>query len=185
MNGHETGRRTRVARRSGVTGLTAVVATALALTVAACGGGSSGGGTSSAKTAASASTTSSSTTIATATNLANQPAPTVPSSSSAGGGSKSAGGGAVAAGKRVFQTTCGSCHTLAAAQTSGHLGPNLDHLKPNYATVHHQVINGGGGMPAFGSTLSKTQIKSVALFVSSVAGKPVKGKVKKHHHVGP
>jgi mono/diheme cytochrome c family protein len=33
-------------------------------------------------------------------------------------------------------------------------------------------------MPAFGSSLSSSQINSVAAYVSSVAGKPVKGKVK-------
>jgi mono/diheme cytochrome c family protein len=38
------------------------------------------------------------------------------------------------------------------------------------ATVVHQVTNGGGGMPAFGSQLSKTQIQSVAKYVSSAAG---------------
>jgi mono/diheme cytochrome c family protein len=51
--------------------------------------------------------------------------------------------------------------------------------------VTHQVINGGGGMPAFGSTLSKAQIASVALFVSSVAGKPVNHPVKKTGGGGP
>ena len=40
-------------------------------------------------------------------------------------------------------------------------------------------------MPAFGSTLSKAQIASVALFVSSVAGKPVKGKVKQQRSSTP
>jgi mono/diheme cytochrome c family protein len=40
-------------------------------------------------------------------------------------------------------------------------------------------------MPAFGSSLTKPQIQSVALFVSSVAGKPVKGKVKKHTAASP
>lgn len=181
MNGHETGRRSGVVHRSGMTGLVAAGAVALALAVSACGGGSSGGGTTSAKTAATATgaaastSSSSSTTIATATNLANQPAPTVPSSSSAGGGSKSAGGagGAVAAGKAVFQTTCGGCHTLADAKTAGHNGPDLDQLKPDYATVHHQVINGGGGMPAFGKSgqLSAKKVTEVAKYVSSVAGK--------------
>lgn len=181
MNGHETGYRTGVLRRLGVTGLAAVIAAGLALTVAACGGGSSSGstsaatsGTKTAATATAASATSSSTTIATATNLANQPAPTVPSSSSTGGGgSKSPGGGAVAAGKSVFQTTCGGCHTLADAQTSGHNGPDLDQLKPDYATVHHQVINGGGGMPAFGKSgqLSAKQVTDVAKYVAAVAGK--------------
>jgi mono/diheme cytochrome c family protein len=40
-------------------------------------------------------------------------------------------------------------------------------------------------MPAFGSSLSKSQIASVALFVSSVAGKPVKNPPKKKTGGGP
>jgi mono/diheme cytochrome c family protein len=89
------------------------------------------------------------------------------------------GGGAaeIKAGMTVFDTTCASCHTLAAAGSTGTVGPNLDQLKPSAAIVSHQVINGGGGMPAFGSSLSKAQIAAVSLFVSSVAGKPVTGKV--------
>jgi mono/diheme cytochrome c family protein len=101
------------------------------------------------------------------------------STTAAAGGSSSSSAVSVAAGMKVFDTAgCASCHTLAAAGSTGTVGPNLDQLKPSDALVTHQVINGGGGMPAFGSTLSKTQIASVALFVSSVAGKPVKGKVK-------
>jgi mono/diheme cytochrome c family protein len=99
-------------------------------------------------------------------------------STTAGGGSSTAAAASIKAGMTVFDSTCASCHTLAAAGSTGTVGPNLDQLKPSDALVTHQVINGGGGMPAFGSTLSKTQIASVALFVSSVAGKPVKGKVK-------
>jgi mono/diheme cytochrome c family protein len=91
----------------------------------------------------------------------------------------------VKAGMTVFDSTCASCHTLAAAGSTGTVGPNLDQLKPSDALVVHQVTNGGGGMPAFGSSLSKAQIQSVALFVSSVAGKPVKGKVKKVGGGGP
>jgi mono/diheme cytochrome c family protein len=34
--------------------------------------------------------------------------------------------GDVTHGKQVFSQTCGSCHTLAAAGTSGTIGPNLD-----------------------------------------------------------
>ena len=48
-----------------------------------------------------------------------------------------------------------------------------------------QVTNGGGGMPAFGSSLTKSQIAAVALFVSSVAGKPVKHPVKKQSSSTP
>ena len=71
---------------------------------------------------------------------------------------------------KVFESTCATCHTLAAAGSTGTVGPNLDQLKPSDALVVHQVTNGGGGMPAFGSTLSKTQIQSVAKYVSTVAG---------------
>jgi mono/diheme cytochrome c family protein len=70
----------------------------------------------------------------------------------------------------VFKSTCGACHTLAAAGSSGTVGPNLDQLKPSYAVVVHQVINGGGIMPSFAHTLSATQIESVGKYVSTVAG---------------
>jgi mono/diheme cytochrome c family protein len=104
------------------------------------------------------------------------PTPTTTTTTTpASGGSSSSSAVTVAAGMKVFDTVgCASCHTLAAAGSTGTVGPNLDQLKPSDALVIHQVTNGGGGMPAFGSTLSKTQIESVALFVSSVAGKPVK-----------
>jgi mono/diheme cytochrome c family protein len=97
-----------------------------------------------------------------------------------GGGSSSGGASAATlkAGMSVFESTCASCHTLAAAGSTGTVGPNLDQLKPSDALVTHQVTNGGGGMPAFGTSLSKAQITAVAAYVSSVAGKPVKGKVK-------
>lgn len=74
-------------------------------------------------------------------------------------------------GKGLFKTNCGSCHTLADAGTSGTSGPDLDQLKPSLAIVDHQVTKGGGGMPAFGGTLSKEQIAMIAKYVSSVAGK--------------
>jgi mono/diheme cytochrome c family protein len=51
------------------------------------------------------------------------------------------------------------------------VGPNLDQLKPAASLVEHQVTNGGGGMPSFKATLSTAQIKAVAQYVSSVAGK--------------
>jgi mono/diheme cytochrome c family protein len=101
------------------------------------------------------------------------------STTAAGTSSGSASTVSLKAGMTVFDSTCAGCHTLAAAGSTGTVGPNLDQLKPSDALVMHQVINGGGGMPAFGSTLSKTQIASVALFVSSVAGKPVKNPPKK------
>jgi mono/diheme cytochrome c family protein len=84
------------------------------------------------------------------------------------------GGGKAAApdGKQVFASAgCGSCHTLKAAGATGTVGPNLDAAKPSEAKVETQVTNGGGVMPAFKETLTPAQIKAVAKFVSSNAGK--------------
>jgi mono/diheme cytochrome c family protein len=80
--------------------------------------------------------------------------------------------GNATAGKTVFETAgCSSCHTLKDAGSTGTVGPNLDQLKPDFATVKHQVENGGGAMPAFKDQLKPTQIDDVAAYVSSVAGK--------------
>jgi cbb3-type cytochrome c oxidase subunit III len=73
-------------------------------------------------------------------------------------------------GKDIFVANCGSCHTLKDAGTSGNVGPNLDQLQPSFEIAQHQVINGGGAMPAFKGTLTADQITAVAKYVSSVAG---------------
>ena len=66
---------------------------------------------------------------------------------------------------------CGSCHTLSAAKSSGQVGPNLDDAKPGYDTVLAKVTSGGGGMPSFGGQLSEQQIRDVAAYVATNAGK--------------
>ena len=77
-----------------------------------------------------------------------------------------------AAGAKVFASAgCGSCHTLSAAKASGQVGPNLDDAKPGYDTVLAKVTNGGGGMPSFGGQLSEQQIRDVAAYVATSAGK--------------
>jgi mono/diheme cytochrome c family protein len=86
----------------------------------------------------------------------------------------SGGGGKAATpdGKAVFASAgCGSCHTLKAAGTTGNIGPNLDTLKPSEPVVERQVTNGGAQMPAFKGQLTAAEIKAVAMFVSSAAGK--------------
>ena len=90
----------------------------------------------------------------------------------AGGEEGGAGAALSEEGKTIFTSTCGSCHTLKEAGTSGEVGPNLDELEPSLSTVEHQVINGGGPMPAFGKEglLTSTEVKAVATYVSSVAG---------------
>jgi cbb3-type cytochrome c oxidase subunit III len=82
-------------------------------------------------------------------------------------------GGKAAApdGKQIFASNCATCHTLKAAGATGTVGPNLDTLKPSESKVETQVTNGGGVMPAFKSTLTAAEIKAVATFVSSNAGK--------------
>ena len=86
---------------------------------------------------------------------------------------ESEGGSAdLAAGKAAFEKgSCGGCHTLADANANGTVGPDLDTLKPDEATVAHQVENGGGGMPPYKGTFSDAEIHAVAAYVSQVAGK--------------
>jgi mono/diheme cytochrome c family protein len=75
-------------------------------------------------------------------------------------------------GKQVFGSAgCASCHTLKDAGATGTVGPNLDQLKPSEAAVDKQVTNGGGIMPSFKGQLTPAQIKAVAKYVASVAGK--------------
>jgi mono/diheme cytochrome c family protein len=105
----------------------------------------------------------------TATTATTATAPTTTTSS--GGGGSSATQGDPTAGKAVFTSAgCSGCHTLKDANATGNVGPNLDQLKPNEATVQHQVENGGGAMPAFKGSLSAKQIQDVAAYVATAAG---------------
>jgi len=77
-------------------------------------------------------------------------------------------------GKAIFLSNCGTCHTLAAAKTTGTVGPNLDTFTPKitYQAATAQVTNGGAVMPSFKGTLSTQQIADVAAFVvTSIGGK--------------
>ena len=85
------------------------------------------------------------------------------------------GGGATGAqhdtnnGQTLFTQNCAACHTLAAANATGSVGPNLDQLHPGAATVKRQVENGGGAMPAFKGRLSQQQIDAVSQYVAKNA----------------
>jgi len=77
-------------------------------------------------------------------------------------------------GKAIFLSNCGSCHTLAAAKTTGTVGPNLDTFQPppDYRAATAQVTNGGAVMPSFKSSLTTQQIADVAAYVvTSIGGK--------------
>jgi mono/diheme cytochrome c family protein len=92
-------------------------------------------------------------------------------------------------GQSLFQTNCGTCHTLYAAGTDGNYGPNLDELlaaqgvptgsgaaatiKATRERVINAVENGvdsstPGRMP--GGILNKAQTQEVAEFVAHTAG---------------
>jgi cbb3-type cytochrome c oxidase subunit III len=74
-------------------------------------------------------------------------------------------------GKSIFSASCGSCHTLADAGTTGAVGPNLDDSKPSKDLVTDRVTNGKGAMPSFKGSLDPDQIEAVADYVSSSTGK--------------
>lgn len=78
--------------------------------------------------------------------------------------------GDASAGKVVFASSCGSCHTLADAGTASEAGPNLDELVLSDSTIARAVTNGVGAMPAYDDELSPQQIADVAAYVSSVGG---------------
>jgi len=78
---------------------------------------------------------------------------------------------AVAAGKAVYQASgCGACHVLAAAGSTGRIGPSLDSAKPDAAVVVEVVTHGKGVMPAYGKRLTAAQIDHLSAFVASSAG---------------
>jgi mono/diheme cytochrome c family protein len=94
-------------------------------------------------------------------------------------------------GQSLFETNCGTCHTLYAAGTDGNYGPNLDELlnptgppegdpkevQESYEAIEGRVLNAvengvnsstPGRMPA--GILNQTQAEEVAEFVGHTAG---------------
>lgn len=96
----------------------------------------------------------------------------------------------LASGQSLFQTNCGTCHTLYAAGTDGNYGPNLDELlapsgppegptaKQTIEATEGRVLNAvengvdgsttPGRMP--GGILNSEQAKEVSEFVATTAG---------------
>jgi mono/diheme cytochrome c family protein len=95
-------------------------------------------------------------------------------------------------GQEIFQTNCGTCHTLYAAGTDGNYAPNLDELVSSYGSLEGspeqiektiktrenivlEAVEKGrdnpktpGRMPA--GILNEEQAKEVAEFVARTAG---------------
>ena len=87
-------------------------------------------------------------------------------------------------GREIFGERCAQCHTLAAANAVGKVGPNLDVIQPTYQLVLHTIQHGClqnpppgsqeaclgyGTMPA--DVIQGADAQDVAQFVSKVAGK--------------
>lgn len=86
-------------------------------------------------------------------------------------------------GRVIFGARCAVCHTLAAANAVGKVGPNLDTIKPSASLVLHTVQNGclpnapngspeqclgQGVMPS--DVVTGRNARDVAAFVAKVAG---------------
>jgi mono/diheme cytochrome c family protein len=91
------------------------------------------------------------------------------------------GGGDPQTGKQLFVQSCGSCHTLAAANTRGSIGPNLDDafaqsLRDGLGrdtvegVVRKQIQVPIGAMPP--DLVTGKDADAVAAYVADVAGKP-------------
>jgi cytochrome c551 len=87
-------------------------------------------------------------------------------------------------GRLIFGEKCGLCHTLAAANAVGKVGPNLDIIQPTQQLVLHTIeygclqsppsgsqeaCLGEGTMPA--QVVQGVDATDVAKFVSRVAGR--------------
>jgi mono/diheme cytochrome c family protein len=75
-------------------------------------------------------------------------------------------------GEALFVENCGSCHTLAAAGTSGMVGPDLDGLAPDATQVEVAIENGGAGSGQMPPRILEDQdAEAVADYVGAAAGR--------------
>jgi len=76
-------------------------------------------------------------------------------------------------GREIFAERCATCHTLAAANAVGKVGPNLDQLHPPKALVVDAIqkgrARGQGQMPA--NLVDGQDAQQVANFVAKVGGR--------------
>jgi mono/diheme cytochrome c family protein len=73
--------------------------------------------------------------------------------------------------KELFTTTCGVCHMLSDAGSSGTTGPDLDELMPDLETVLSQIDSGSEDGVMAPDLLTGDDAKAVAAYVAAVAGK--------------
>ena len=67
---------------------------------------------------------------------------------------------------------CSSCHSLADAQATGHVGPSLDqNSNLTHDFVVSRVTNGQGPMPAFAGQMTPEEIEQVSSYIVRVSAK--------------
>jgi mono/diheme cytochrome c family protein len=76
-------------------------------------------------------------------------------------------------GRQVFHERCSTCHTLAAANATAKVGPNLDALRPPKELTLDAIAKGRaqgrGQMPA--GLVDGEDAQDVAAFIAKVAGR--------------
>jgi mono/diheme cytochrome c family protein len=147
-----------------------LVALVLLLGLAACGGGDDDeAGDEPTATATDGATTDGATTDGATTDGATTDGATTGGATTDGAttGEDDEGGDAEAGAEVWAEAGCGSCHVLAAASSSGSIGPDLDEASPSFDKVVERVTEGSGAMPSFRDQLSEGQIRDVAAYVST------------------
>jgi cytochrome c oxidase subunit 2 len=99
------------------------------------------------------------------------------------GRAKAAATGGAGQGAEIFAASCGSCHTLAAAGTTGQIGPNLDETLAgaDAEKVAASILDPNAEIAAgyqpdvmpqnFGELLSDAQVEGLVEYLVSSAGK--------------
>jgi menaquinol-cytochrome c reductase cytochrome b/c subunit len=74
----------------------------------------------------------------------------------------------LAAAQTITDYGCTSCHNFGGG--GGNIGPDLSHgaPKPSLTDIRNQIMNGGNGMPPFGTQLSKAQVDGLVAFVDGL-----------------
>ncbi len=77
------------------------------------------------------------------------------------------GPAAISGASLMYKKGCLYCHSISG--DGGHRGPNLtkvaERLNTDQMTI--RIINGGGNMPAFGSSLTKEELKDILAFLNT------------------
>jgi mono/diheme cytochrome c family protein len=78
-----------------------------------------------------------------------------------------------AKGRELFSNwSCGSCHALADAGGTGHVGPALDgNRNLSKSLVVDRVTNGQGQMPAFGGQMTDEEIAQISDYIVQYSAK--------------